>query len=221
MKTAVLIPCLDEESTVGKVVDDFKKVFPDADIYVFDNSSKDDTFKIAEKHGAICRRESKKGKGYVVRRMFREVDADIYVLVDGDDTYDVSYAKRLVKEIENGADMCIGKRLNYAQNSFIKRLGNKFINLYVKRIFRLKGDLDVLSGYRSFSRDFVKKAELNSEGFDIDMEMTLYAIMKKKKVTSLPVECKERSDGSIRKRDAVVDWLVCLGCVSGMYWGRR
>lgn len=220
MKIAVLIPCYNEEFTIGKVIDDFHRELPGAEIYMFDNNSLDKTLEVAEKHGAICRVERKRGKGNVVRRMFNNVAADVYLIVDGDDTYDAKYAKDLVEAVKNGADMAIGQRVNYTNSNGVRKFGNQFINYYIKSLFRLKESLDVLSGYRAFSKDFVKTIELDSEGFDIETEMTLKALKLNKKIVSVPVSYRDRPAGSESKLSTFADGVLIMARISQIYWGQ-
>lgn len=220
MKIAVLIPCYNEEFTIGKVVDDFRRELPKADIYVFDNASDDKTFYTAQKHNAICRKEGNRGKGNVVRRMFKSVNADIYVMVDGDDTYDASCVHKLIEEVRNGADMVVGNRKPYVSESLIRRIGNKFINKYVNSLLKIEEKMDVLSGYRAFSKKFVKKVQLEYDNFEVEMEMTMYAFKNGFKVKSVDVGYRDRPAGSFSKLRTFKDGLSILGCVSNMYWGK-
>ena len=177
MKTAILIPCYNEELTVEKVVSDFRRELPDADIYVYDNNSKDKTAELAHKAGAIVRKETQQGKGNVVRTMFRDVDADCYIMVDGDDTYPADEVHKLIKEIENGADMVIGDRLSngtyYSENKRgFHNLGNNLVRGLINRIFK-NNIQDIMTGYRAFSKRFVKTVPVMSPGFEIETELTV------------------------------------------------
>lgn len=221
MKIAVLIPCYNEEFTVGKVVDDFHKELPEADIYVFDNASDDKTFYNALKHGAICKKEEKRGKGNVVRRMFNTVKADIYVMVDGDDTYEASHVKELVDAVKNGADMAIGNRMNYISDSIVRKFGNKFINQYIKSLFRSAEKIDVLSGYRAFSKKFVKDIKLEYNNFEVETEMTIFALKKGYNIVTVPVQYRDRPAGSFSKLRTFRDGLSILACISHMYWSKK
>ena len=217
MDIAVLIPCYNEESAIGKVVDDFYKEYPSADIYVFDNGSTDNTYDVAAKHGAICRRVPSKGKGHVIRRMFKYVSADIYILVDGDDTYDALESRLLVKEIENGADMVVGERQNF--KNVLYEAANRFLRRYVRKLFKLEENIDVVSGYRAFNKKFVKSVtDLDSNGMDIDTEYTLRAVKDKRKIVSVPVSYKKRK-GSGSKFNPIIDSLLILNCISIVFWG--
>ena len=221
MKIAVLIPCYNEEFTVGKVVDDFHKELPEAAIYVFDNASDDKTFYNALKHGAICKKEEKRGKGNVVRRMFNTVKADIYVMVDGDDTYEASHVKELVDAVKNGADMAIGNRMNYISDSIVRKFGNKFINQYIKSLFRSAEKIDVLSGYRAFSKKFVKDIKLEYNNFEVETEMTIFALKKGYNIVTVPVQYRDRPAGSFSKLRTFRDGLSILACISHMYWSKK
>ena len=217
MDIAVLIPCYNEESAIGKVVDDFYKEYPSADIYVFDNGSTDKTYEIAEKHGAICRRVPSKGKGHVIRRMFKYVSADVYILVDGDDPYNASESRLLVKEVENGVDMAVGERQNF--KNVLYEAANRFLRRYVRKLFKLEENIDVVSGYRAFNKKFVKSVtDLDSNGMDIDTEYTLRAIKDKRKIVSVPVSYKKRA-GSGSKFNPIIDSLLILNCISVVFWG--
>ena len=181
MKVAVLIPCYNEELTVEKVVSDFRQQLPEADIYVYDNNSKDRTGELALKAGAIVRKETQQGKGNVVRTMFREIDADCYVMVDGDDTYPAEEVHGLIKEVEEGADMVIGDRLSngtyYAENKRgFHNLGNNLVRGLINRLF--DNDIqDIMTGYRAFSKRFVKTIAVMSPGFEIETELTITALV--------------------------------------------
>ena len=220
MKIAVLIPCYNEEFTIGKVVDDFYRELPEADIYVFDNASDDKTFYVAQKHNAICRKEGNRGKGNVVRRMFKSVKADIYVMVDGDDTYDATCVHKLIEEVKNGADMVIGRRKPYVSDSWIRKIGNKFINQYIKILFKAEGKIDVLSGYRAFSKKFVKKVELEFDNFEVETEMTIYALRHGFNISFIDVNYRDRPAGSFSKLQTFKDGMLILSCISHLYWGK-
>lgn len=181
-RVAVLIPCWNEEQTIEKVVKDFKKSLPSADIYVYDNNSTDKTAEKAKKAGAIVRHEYQQGKGNVVRRMFREIDADAYILVDGDDTYPAEAASELAKAVlEKNVDMVVGDRLSSTYSKENKRLfhnfGNDLVRFSINHIFKSK-IRDVMTGYRAFSYQFVKTFPVLSKGFEIETEMTIHAVDK-------------------------------------------
>ncbi len=214
-KLAVLIPCYNEELTIAKVIDDFKNEFPQADIYVYDNNSSDNTSKIAQEHGAIVKKEYRQGKGNVVRSMFREIDADIYIMIDGDDTYPVEFAHSLIEPIIRGeADMVLGDRhsngtyrdenkrpLHNFGNNLVKNLINKLFNAELK---------DIMSGYRVFNKRFVKTIPINSNGFEIETEMTLHALDKKFLIQEIPIEYRDRPEGSFSKLNTISDGVRVL-----------
>lgn len=214
MKIAVLIPCYNEEKTIGKVVSDFKRELPEAEIYVYDNNSKDKTPLIAAEHGAIVRKEFRQGKGNVVRSMFREIDADIYVMVDGDDTYPAEFVHQLIEPIKRGeANMVIGDRLSngtYFQEN--KRPFHNFGNNLVKNLinFLYKSDIkDIMTGYRAFDKLFVKSMPVMSPGFEIETEMSIHALDKKFLIKEVPIDYRDRPEGSESKLNTFSDgWKV-------------
>jgi glycosyltransferase involved in cell wall biosynthesis len=201
-KVAVLIPCLNEEKSVGKVVRDFKRELPAADIYVFDNGSTDDTALIAKQEGAIVVQENRRGKGYVVQSMFRRVDSDIYVLVDGDDTYPADVISELLRPVlDDTADIAVGSRLARASRSefrTVNRLGNRLVAIVVNRVFATKLT-DVLSGYRVMNADFVKSVPVLSTGFEIETELTVQALEKGYRIAEIPIHLRPRPVGSESK----------------------
>ena len=210
MKIAVIIPCYNEELTIAKVINDFKGELPEADIYVYDNNSKDNTGKIARDHGAIVVKESRQGKGNVVRAMFRDIDADIYIMVDGDDTYPAEAARELIQPIiNNEADMVIGDRLsNGTYEKENKRafhnLGNNLVQGLIGLLF--KNEIkDIMTGYRAFNRFFVKTMPVMSEGFQIETEMSIHALDKKFRLKEIPIEYRDRPDGSESKLNTFRD----------------
>ncbi len=214
MKTAVLIPCYNEELTIGSVVRDFKTVLPDADIYVYDNNCSDNTAAIAAKEGAIVRRESRQGKGNVIRTMFREIEADCYIMVDGDDTYPAGFAPILRDLVLNeGVDMAIGDRLSSTYFSENKRpfhnFGNKLVRNLINSLFN--ADIkDIMTGARAFSRDFVKSFAIMSEGFEIETEMTIFALDNKMKIKEVPIEYRDRKEGSSSKLNTYSDGMKVI-----------
>lgn len=209
MKTAVLIPCYNESMTIKKVVNDFQKALPHADIYVYDNNSTDGTDEIAKSEGAIVRYEYKQGKGNVVRSMFRDIDADCYILVDGDDTYPAEAAIEMEKLVLDGkADMVIGDRLSSTYFTENKRLfhnsGNKFMRKAINTIF--SSDLhDILTGMRAFSYDFVKSYPVISKGFELETEMSIFALDHNFKIAEIPVDYRDRMEGSESKLNTYSD----------------
>lgn len=214
-KIAVLIPCYNESLTIEKVIKDFQKYLPEADIYVYDNNSRDNTYGIAKECGAIVKKEPRQGKGNVVRSMFRDIQADIYVLIDGDDTYPVENIKELLVPIlEGSADMVIGDRhTNGTYKKENKRLLHNFGNHLVKNIINslFKSDLqDIMSGYRVFNKKFVKNLPIVSDGFEIETEMTLHALDKKFLLQEVPICYKDRVEGSFSKLNTFSDGLRVL-----------
>lgn len=221
-KIAVLIPCYNEELTVEKVISDFRKQLPNADIYVYDNNSTDNTAEIAKKAGAILRKENRQGKGNVVRTMFREIDADIYIMVDGDDTYPAEFVHKLIAPVISGeADMCIGDRLtNGTYQAQIKKNFHEFGNKLVKKTinFLFKNNLkDIMTGYRVFSKDFVKNMPVLSSNFEIETEMTLYALDRKWRIKEIPIEFRERPEGSESKINTFDDGIKVIKTIIKMF----
>lgn len=210
MKTAVLIPCLNEEQTIAKVVADFKRVLPSAQVYVYDNNSSDRTAAVAAAAGAIVGRELRRGKGNQVRTMFREVDADIYLLVDGDDTYPAEAASGMLLAISKGeADMVIGDRLSsgvYRQQNkrLFHNLGNHLVKALINKLFK-SGLHDVMSGMRGFSRRFVQNCVVHSDGFEIETELTLQALDKRFSIQEIPIAYRDRPQGSHSKLNTLAD----------------
>lgn len=209
MKTAILIPCYNESMTIKKVVNDFQNALPDADIYVYDNNSTDGTDKMAKEEGAIVRYEYKQGKGNVVRSMFRDIDADCYILVDGDDTYPAEAAIEMQKMVLEGkADMVIGDRLSSTYFSENKRpfhsAGNKFMRKAINIIFGSNLH-DILTGMRGLSYDFVKSYPVISKGFELETEMSIFALDHNFKIAEIPVEYRDRMEGSESKLNTYSD----------------
>lgn len=209
MEIAVLIPCYNEEVTIAKVVRDFRKYLPEAKIYVFDNNSDDNTAECAEKAGAIVIRESRQGKGFVVQSMFYKINADIYVLVDGDDTYPAEDVKRMIQPVlERRAEMVVGDRLSTTYFEENKRpmhnSGNKLVRILINLLFK-SNVKDVLSGYRVFSREYVKNFPVLSEGFEVETEMTIHALDKKYSVIEIPVDYRDRPEDSHSKLNTFRD----------------
>ena len=221
-KVAVLIPCYNEAVTIGKVVDDFKRVLPDADIYVYDNNSKDDTAAIAEDHGAIVRTEPRQGKGNVVRQMFREIDADYYIMVDGDDTYPAEAAPRLLAPLMNdAADMTVGDRLSngtYGEENdrAFHGFGNNLVRWLIKVIYGYAFD-DVMTGYRAFNRIFVKTMPVLSEGFQIETELSIHAVDKRFRITDVPIDYRDRPEGSYSKLSTFGDGAKVLRAIASLF----
>ena len=202
-KIAVLIPCYNEEKTIGKVVKDFHKMLPESTIYVYDNNSTDKTSKIAKKEGAIVINEYKQGKGNVIRSMFRDINAECYIMVDGDDTYSAKDARKMCDLIlQKKADMVIGNRLSGSYFQENKRLfhnfGNKLVRFIINKLFHTHIN-DVMTGYRAFNKKFVKGFPVLSKGFEIETEMTIHAIDKNYHCVEIPIDYKDRKEGSVSK----------------------
>ena len=214
-KIAILIPCYNEELTISKVIQDFKVELPNAKIYVYDNNSIDKTAKIAKENGAIVKKEYRQGKGNVVRSMFMDIDADIYVMIDGDDTYPSSFVSDLIKPIENGeADIVIGDRHSNGtykdeNKRALHNFGNNLVKCLINTIF--KSDLkDIMTGYRVFNKKFVKNMPINSSGFEIETEMTLHTLDKKFLIKEIPIEYRDRPEGSYSKLNTYSDGMKVL-----------
>lgn len=225
-KIAVLIPCYNEEVTIHKVVSDFKRELPEADIYVYDNNSSDDTSKLAKDAGAIVRFEPRQGKGNVVRQMFRDIDADCYLMVDGDDTYPAESARELCEPILNGeADMTVGDRLSngtYAEEN--KRafhgFGNDLVRAMIKWIYGYSFD-DVMTGYRAFSRPFVKTFPVMSEGFQIETEISIHAVDRRWRIKDVPIIYRDRPEGSISKLNTIGDGMKVMIAIASLFKNYR
>ncbi len=220
-KIAVLIPCYNEEKTISKVVKDYKNALPQADIYVYDNNSTDNTVELAENAGAIVRHEYKQGKGNVIRKMFSEIEADCYLMIDGDDTYPAESAKEMCDYILEGkADMVIGDRLSSTYFKENKRLfhnfGNKLVRFLINVLF--KGNVkDIMTGYRAFSYKFVKTFPVLSKGFEIETEMTIHALDKNFLLKEIPIEYRDRPDGSTSKLNTYVDGVKVLKTIARLF----
>lgn len=219
-RTAILIPCFNEERTIQSVVRSFRATLPDAEIYVYDNNSTDATASLAAQSGAIVRQEPRQGKGNVIRSMFREIDAGCYVLIDGDDTYPAEAAPEMVRRVLSGkADMVLGDRLSSTYASENKRrfhgFGNHLVRTLVNRLFH--GQItDIMTGYRAFSRDFVKSFPVLSRGFEIETEMTIHALDKNFVIQSIPVAYRDRPSGSVSKLDTFSDGFRVLRMIVRM-----
>lgn len=220
-KIAVLIPCYNEEKTVEKVVTDFKKVLPEAVIYVYDNNSSDRTVELAEKAGAVVRHEYLQGKGNVIRRMFREIDAEVYIMTDGDDTYPAEFAREMVDKVLNHqADMVVGDRLSSTYFTENKRpfhnFGNSLVRGTINRLFRTEIK-DIMTGYRAFSYQFVKTFPVLSKGFEIETEMTIHAADKNMQVENVVIEYRDRPAGSESKLNTYSDGAKVLMSIAKLY----
>lgn len=216
LRVAVVIPCLDEEATIGKVAEDLKGALPGAEIYVFDNGSRDRTAEIARRSGAVVVTSPRRGKGHVIRHMASVVDADAYVLVDGDDTYPAHEAPELLRRFrESGVDMVVATRLDAHDDKAFRvfhKLGNRLIARTISVLFRAP-ITDVLSGYRVLSRDFVRLVHLRSGGFEIETEMTLQALARGLSILEVPVPYGRRPEGSTSKLDTWKDGFLILKCI--------
>ncbi len=221
-KVAVLIPCYNEAITVAKVVDDFKRVLPDADIYVYDNNSSDGTAQIAREHGAIVVHEPRQGKGNVVRSMFRDIEADYYVMVDGDDTYPAEAAPALIAPLAAGeADMTVGDRLSngtYGEENdrAFHGFGNDLVRWLIKRIYGFAFE-DVMTGYRAFTRAFVKTMPVLSSGFQIETEISIHAVDKRWKIVDVPIDYRDRPEGSESKLSTFGDGAKVLMAIGALF----
>ena len=220
-KIAVLIPCYNESQTISKVVKDYKNALPEADIYVYDNNSSDNTDKIAKKAGAIVKYEYRQGKGNVIRSMFRDLDYDCYLMIDGDDTYPSENAKEMCDLVLNGkADMVIGDRLSSTYFKENKRLfhgmGNVVVRWFINTIFK-NNIKDIMTGYRAFSYDFVKGFPILSKGFEIETEMTIHAVDKNFKVVEIPVQYRDRPEGSVSKLNTISDGIKVLKTIGRLF----
>ena len=218
---AVLIPCYNESKTIKKVICDWKVVLPEAVIYVYDNNSNDGTAEIAEENGAIVRHEYHQGKGNVIRRMFREIDANVYIMVDGDDTYPAEYGRQMAELVLNkDADMVVGDRLSSTYYQENKRPFHNFGNDIVKNSINwlFKSNIrDIMTGYRAFSYQFVKTFPVLSHGFEIETEMTIHAVDKNMQVENVVIEYRDRPDGSVSKLNTYSDGLKVLMTIARLF----
>ncbi len=213
-KIAVLIPCYNEVVTIKKVINDFQKALPEATIYVYDNNSTDDTAAIAEAEGAVVRHEYRQGKGNVIRRMFRDIDAQCYIMTDGDDTYPAEFAREMCdKVLERNVDMVVGDRLSSTYFEENKRpfhnLGNSLVRASINTIF--KSDIkDIMTGYRAFSYNFVKTFPVLSKGFEIETEMMIHTVDKNMFCENVVIEYRDRPEGSESKLNTYSDGFKVL-----------
>lgn len=220
-KIAVLIPCYNESQTIGKVIDDFRQALPEAEIYVYDNNSTDGTGEIAKQKKAIVRKEYRQGKGNVIRSMFRDIEADCYLMIDGDDTYPAEHAQEMVKPVLEGrADMVIGDRLSSTYFQENKRpfhnAGNRLVRWLINSLFKSKV-LDIMTGYRAFSRPFVKNFPVLSHGFEIETEMTIFALDRNFKLVEIPVQYRDRPEGSVSKLNTTRDGIRVLKTIVTLF----
>lgn len=212
-KITVLIPCFNEEATIGKVIDDFKMELPDSEIIVFDNNSTDRSVQLARDHGASIRYEPRQGKGFVVENMFKSLDSDIYIMVDGDDTYPAETVHRLIEPIVNSdADMVVGARLGeFNDDSFrnLHVLGNKLVRFCINKI--MKSNLrDIMSGYRVFNRTIAKTIPVVSSGFEIETELTIQTLYYQRKIIEIDIPYGHRPEGSVSKLNTFKDGFRVL-----------
>ena len=220
-KIAVLIPCYNEAKTVEKVVKDYKKALPEADVYVYDNNSSDGTDKIARKAGAIVKYEYRQGKGNVIRSMFKDIEADCYLMIDGDDTYPAENAREMCDLVLEGkADMVIGDRLSSTYFTENKRpfhnLGNRLVRGLINKLFK-SNVRDIMTGYRAFSYEFVKTFPVLSKGFEIETEMTIHALDKNFLLKEVPVNYRDRPEGSVSKLNTYRDGFRVLKTIGRLF----
>lgn len=218
---AVLIPCYNESQTIGKVVRDWRKQLPEATVYVYDNNSSDNTGEIARAAGAVVCREYQQGKGNVIRRMFREVDAQCYVMIDGDDTYPAEYGRQMVDMVlERQADMVVGDRLSSTYFEENKRpfhnFGNSIVRTAINHLFR-SNIRDIMTGYRAFSYQFVKSFPVLSRGFEIETEMSIHAVDKNMHVENIIIDYRDRPEGSVSKLNTYSDGIKVMRTIFRLY----
>ena len=220
-KIAVIIPCYNEEKTIKKVVEDAKANLPEATIYVYDNNSKDATAKLAAEAGAIVRHEYLQGKGNVIRRMFRDIDAKCYLMIDGDDTYPLEYAKEMCDLVLNEqADMVVGDRLSSTYFTENKRpfhnFGNSFVRFSINHLFKTNIK-DIMTGYRAFGFNFAKTFPVLSRGFEIETEMTIHAVYNNMDVRNVIVQYRDRPEGSESKLSTYSDGMKVIGTIIKLF----
>lgn len=220
-KIAVLIPCYNEEKTIGKVISDWKAALSEAVIYVYNNNSSDRTAEIAEQEGAIVRNEYQQGKGNVIRRMFREVEAECYIMVDGDDTYPAEYGREMAELVLNkNVDMVVGDRLSSTYFEENKRpfhnFGNTLVRASINRLFK-SNIRDIMTGYRAFSYLFVKSFPVLSKGFEIETEMSIHAVHKNMSIENVIIEYRDRPEGSVSKLNTYSDGIKVLVTIMRLY----
>ena len=219
---AIIVPCFNESMTIGKVCDDFHRELPSARLYVYDNNSSDDTASIAKEHGAIVRFEGRQGKGNAMRQAFREIDADIYVMVDGDDTYPAESVHALLEPVLLGsADLVLGDRLSnqsYAEENkrHFHSFGNDLVRWLIKRLYG-RPVTDAMTGYRAMSRNFVKAFPMLASGFEIEVEMDIEAIDKNWRVAEIPINYRDRPEGSFSKLSTYRDGVRVLAMIMGLF----
>lgn len=220
-KIAVLIPCYNESQTIKKVINDYQKTLPEATIYVYDNNSTDDTASIARAEGAVVRHEYCQGKGNVIRRMFREIDAECYIMVDGDDTYPAEFAPEMVQKVlERHVDMVVGDRLSSTYFTENKRpfhnFGNSLVRKSINTLFK-SNIKDIMTGYRAFSYQFVKSFPVLSKGFEIETEMSIHAVHKNLLVENVIITYRDRPEGSESKLNTYSDGFKVIKTIIKLY----
>lgn len=219
LSIAVLLPCYNEEVTIGKVVRDFKAALPDATVYVYDNNSTDRTAEIAAAEGAIVRREPRQGKDNVIRAMFEDIDADVYVMADGDDTYPADAAPAMVSKVLDGYDMVIGDRLSSTYFQENKRpfhnFGNRLVRGSINGLFNAHVT-DIMTGYRAFNFTFVKTYPVLSRGFEVETEMTIHSLNNNLRLYEMPIQYRDRPEGSVSKLDTVGDGIKVMSTIFRM-----
>ena len=219
LSIAVLLPCYNEEVTIGKVVRDFKAALPGATVYVYDNNSTDRTAEIAAAEGAIVRREPRQGKGNVIRAMFEDIDADVYVMADGDDTYPADAAPAMVAKVLDGYDMVIGDRLSSTYFQENKRpfhnFGNRLVRGSINGLFNAHVT-DIMTGYRAFNFTFVKTYPVLSRGFEVETEMTIHSLNNNLRLYEMPIQYRDRPEGSVSKLDTVGDGIKVMSTIFRM-----
>lgn len=220
-RIAIIVPCYNEEQTIEKVVRDALAQLPEATVYVYDNNSKDKTAELAAKAGAVVRHEYLQGKGNVIRRMFREIDANCYIMVDGDDTYPMEYAKEMARLVlDENADMVVGDRLSSTYFTENKRpfhnFGNSFVRFSINHLF--KCDIkDIMTGYRAFSFEFAKTFPILSKGFEIETEMTIHGVYNNMDIRNVIVDYRDRPEGSESKLSTYSDGIKVIGTIIRLF----
>ncbi|MEK0218261.1 glycosyltransferase family 2 protein [Bifidobacterium mongoliense] len=216
---AILLPCYNEELTIGKVVTDFKTALPDAMVYVYDNNSTDRTAQIATDAGAVVRKEPRQGKGNVIHSMFEDIDADVYIMADGDDTYPAEAAPAMVAKVLEGYDMVIGDRLSSTYFEENKRpfhnFGNRLVRDSINSMFGTHVT-DIMTGYRAFPFTFVKTYPVLSRGFEVETEMTIHSLNNNLKLYEMPIKYRDRPEGSVSKLDTVGDGIKVMSTIFRM-----
>ncbi|NMM95094.1 glycosyl transferase [Bifidobacterium sp. DSM 109957] len=216
---AVLLPCYNEEITIGKVVRDFRTALPSATVYVYDNNSTDRTAEIAAAEGAVVRKEPRQGKGNVIRAMFEDIDADVYVMADGDDTYPADAAPAMVSKVLEGYDMVIGDRLSSTYFQENKRpfhnFGNRLVRGSINGLFGAHVT-DIMTGYRAFNFTFVKTYPVLSRGFEVETEMTIHSLNNNLRLFEMPIQYRDRPEGSVSKLDTVGDGIKVMSTIFRM-----